>query len=65
MKSTLSQLEELCMLHDWTYESSEDHSRWRKGNAEWKAIVAMQDKCRSDGYSQSEIIKVMSKYYFD
>lgn len=73
MKSTLQQLEELCMLHDWieelymlhdwTDEQSDDHSVWREGSA--KAIVDMQDKCMQDGYSHSEIIKVMSKYYFE
>lgn len=38
------QFRKLLSTHDWYYNYSDDHSVWRKGQAEWQVIAsAMKD----------------------
>lgn len=64
LTSNLRQLEDLCMQHDWTYEQSDDHSIWKRGKEQWKAIVEMQDKCLKDGYTREQVLAVIRKYNY-
>lgn len=50
------------MQHDWTYEQSDDHFIWKRGNEQWKVIVEMQDKCLKDGYTSEQVLAVIRKY---
>ena len=34
----LKEFEELCKVHDWFYDYSDDHSVWKKGEAMQKEI---------------------------
>lgn len=39
-----TEFRKLLSTHDWYYNYSDDHSVWRKGQAEWQAIAsAMKD----------------------
>lgn len=40
IEDKLEEFEELCKVHDWFYDYSDDHSVWKKGEAMQKEINA-------------------------
>lgn len=49
MSELLVELEGLLRTHDWTYQYSDDHRAWTKGNNESQAIRLLRQKCAAAG----------------
>lgn len=62
-KSFIQELDDLCKVHDWTYEQSDDYSVWKRGSEQRKAIGELQKKCWFDGYTYEQIHAVLTKYH--
>ena len=49
MNQTLADFESKLRSHDWTYQYSDDHAVWRRGQAEREAIAAQLIQLKSQG----------------
>ena len=47
-KNQFSSFEALLKSHDWTFEFSDDHSVWQRGNAERKQLDSMAEDLAKD-----------------
>jgi hypothetical protein len=63
MNEHLTTLDRLLAFHDWTYEYSDDHSAWTRGQREREAINQEQKRLLSEGLADStELIALADKY---
>ena len=63
MNENLINLDRLLQFHDWSYEFSDDHSVWKRGTAERKAINQEQQRLISNGLATvEEVLELTQKY---
>ncbi len=44
IKAAVADYEAALKKHDWTYDYSDDHSVWKRGQAEQKRLEALQSR---------------------
>jgi hypothetical protein len=63
MNPELIALVQMLSNHDWHFDHSDDHSVWKRGMAEHKAIHAEQIRLISEGVAAAEeLTELMDKY---
>ena len=63
MNENLINLDRLLQFHDWSYEFSDDHSVWKSGMSERKAINQEQRRLISNGLATvEEVLELTQKY---
>ena len=63
MNEALTTLAQLLARHDWTYEYSDDHSQWKRGQRERDAINAEQKRLIHEGLVTVEEITALTDKY--
>jgi hypothetical protein len=63
MNEPLVVLEKLLQTHDWSYEFSDDHSVWKRGMSERKAINQEQRRLIGNELATvEEVLELTQKY---
>lgn len=58
----IQQFETLLKNHDWYYDFTDDNSVWRRGQAEWNAIMKVKEELLRNGYSYDKIQGMIKEY---
>jgi hypothetical protein len=63
MNEHLTTLDRMLAFHDWTYEYSDDHSAWTRGQTESRAIQAEKNRLARECLATEEEINALDVKY--